>query len=214
MKKNALSHGINTITNTTGAGNIPKDLIPLREFKQIYVVYDNDKPGIKGSQSLANKLNYEFKAMDIRIYFWKDQPDKYDITDYFQDGNNIQAFYKLLLNSETFKISNGNWLRLYRKSRESEVFKKSSIWHLWSYCLMTASHKRQYVTWKTGRGSITILVKRGQFVFGRNQLAKELNVKPSTLHYRLKCLQEMGNIKIKANNQYSIITIFNYEVYQ
>jgi len=209
-----LSHGINTITNTTGAASIPKDLTPLKDFQRIYIVYDNDPAGIKGSQTFANKLSYEFKAMDIRIYFWINQPSGYDITDYFLEGNNTTDFYKLLLNSETFRISNGNWLKLYRKSRESEAFKKPLLWHLFSYCLIKANHKRQYVTWKTGKGSITILVKRGQFVFGRNQLAKELNVKPSTLLYRLKRLQEMGNIEIKADKQYSILTICNYEAYQ
>jgi len=209
-----LSQRINAVSSTTGAGSIPKDLTPLKDFQQIYIVYDNDSAGIKGCQSLANKLKYEFPSMDIRIHFWKDQPSGYDITDYFQEGNSVNDFYMLLLNSEHYKISSENWLKLYRKSIESEVFKIDSLWRLWSYCLLKVSHKKQYVTWKTGRGSITMLLEPGQLVFGRNQLAKKLDIKPSTLYDRLKRLREMGNIEIQPNNQYSIITICNYKRYQ
>ena len=209
-----LSHGINTVTNTTGAGSIPKDLTPLRDFRKIYIVYDSDEPGINGSQSLATKLKYEFPVMDVHIVFWKNKPSGYDVTDYFQEGNTTADFYKLLLNSETFKISNGNYYKTYRNDKETKLLKNAFLWQLWSFCRKEAAYKKKSVIWKTGRGSITISLERGQFVFGRNQLAKELNVKSSTLVYRLKRLQQMGNIEIKADNQYSIITICNYETSQ
>ena len=209
-----LSMGINAITNTTGAGSIPKDLTPLKDFKIIYIVYDNDKSGIEGSQSLANKLKYEFPAMDIRIYFWKDRPDKFDITDYFQDDNTVQAFYKLLLSSETFKISNGNWLKLYRKSLDSEVFQKPDLWRLFTYLLLAAAPTKKHTTWHTGKRSITVLLERGQLISGRNRLSKILNIRPSTLNDRLKCLQNMEMIRIEPDNQYSIVTICNFETYQ
>lgn len=208
-----LSNEINTVTNTTGAGSIPKDLNPLKDFQRIYIVYDNDQPGIKGSHSLANKLNYEFPEMDIGIVKWENKPERYDVTDYFSGGHTKIEFFEILLNSKTFKrpYTKPSALRYYFGLK---VFKNPKLWQLYCICLYRASTKQEIINWSTGIGSITVHLQSGQLIYGRNQWAKELKVKPSTLDYRIKNLQELGTIRIEANNQYSIISICNYNTCQ
>jgi len=209
-----LSQGINAVTGTTGAGSIPKDLTSISDKKKLIIAYDNDQEGIKSSQPLASKLRYEFPSIDLRISYWKDRPKHFDITDYFLEGNTKTDFYEILLQSEPFKIASGNWIKLYRKSINSVVFKNCALWHLWCFLIMRTSFKRDFVLWKTGRSNTTILVQPGQVVFGRNQWAKQLNIHPSTLWDRIKKLERMGNIEIQPNTHYSIITICNWDTYQ
>ena len=51
-------------------------------------------------------------------------------------------------------------------------------------------------------------------MFGRKSAAKELRMKPSSVRNRMKKLQNMRNLDIKADTHYSIVTICNYNDYQ
>jgi len=55
-----LSLGFNAVTNTTGAGSIPEDLSPLKNFENIIITLDKDKAGRKGAIKLATELGKEF----------------------------------------------------------------------------------------------------------------------------------------------------------
>jgi len=79
---------------------------------------------------------------------------------------------------------------------------------------MRASHKKRWVIMKSGKGEIEIEILPGQFVFGRNSAAKQLNMKPSTVRNRMEKLKNMLNVDIKEDRQYSIISIMNWETYQ
>lgn len=79
---------------------------------------------------------------------------------------------------------------------------------------MKANHKDAWVSVRTGRGTMEVLVKRGQFIFGRKTAAKELKMKGTTVQYRIAKLKNMRNLVTKSVTHCSIITICNYEPYQ
>jgi biotin operon repressor len=79
---------------------------------------------------------------------------------------------------------------------------------------MKVNHSPQWVSLKTGRGSIEVECKRGQFIFGRNSAAKELKMNATTVWKRMQKLKNMQNIDIESNSQYSVITLLNMATYQ
>jgi len=66
----------------------------------------------------------------------------------------------------------------------------------------------------TGKGAIEVHVLPGQFIYGRDSAAKDLKMPPSSVRNRMNKLKNMGNLVIKEDRQYSIITIANWETYQ
>lgn len=106
------------------------------------------------------------------------------------------------------------WLKLYRKSVESRVFKNPNLWKVWTWCLMKAAYRERWVTVQTGRTSIEVKVEPGQFVFGRFSAADELGMKPSSVWKRMQKLQKLENLNINSDIKYSLITIINWESYQ
>lgn len=106
------------------------------------------------------------------------------------------------------------FLKLWRKSADSEVFACPHLWRLWTWCLMQASYKARVVPVRTGKGSTIVKLLPGEFIFGRNSAALNLSESPSTIRNRVKKLEDMGMIKVRADSQYSIITICNWDLYQ
>jgi len=115
---------------------------------------------------------------------------------------------------KSFAGEDYTWIGLFRKSRHSRVFQDAYLWKLWTWGLMTASYKDEWVLLKIGKGSTTVFVKRGQFIFGRKSAARILKMKEHTVYKRMLKLESMGNWNIKSNTHYSIVTICNYEFYQ
>lgn len=109
---------------------------------------------------------------------------------------------------------NNTYILLARSLLDSEVFASQKMLKIWVWCLLKANYKDRKVPLKVGRGERTITVKRGQFLFGRFKAEDELFIDGSTIYKIMKKLEELGNISIKSNNQYSIITICNYDTYQ
>jgi hypothetical protein len=91
-----------------------------------------------------------------------------------------------------------SWVPLFRKSVDSQVFANEGLWKVWTWCLMKASVKGQWVPIEVGRGTAEVWVGPGEFIFGRYAAAKELNMPPSTVRNRMRKLKLMGNIKIKG----------------
>lgn len=118
------------------------------------------------------------------------------------------------MNERVLSIDDEGWIKLHRKSVHSQVFQSEGLWKLWSWCLLRANHKDAWISIKTGRGTAEVLVKRGEFLFGRKSAAKALKKNESTIYKRMMKLKSMGNLDIKSNTHYSIVTIINYELYQ
>ena len=103
-----LSHGLQAVTSTTGAENYPKDLTPLKTFKNITIIYDHDKAGAVGSVKLAKALKQQSPESKIIISTWNDKPDKWDISDHFQQSKDTETlldeFDKILSGGKEFEL--------------------------------------------------------------------------------------------------------------
>lgn len=109
------------------------------------------------------------------------------------------------------------WVRFHRKMVDSPVFHDPFLYKLWSLCLFKASYKPRDVL----IGRQTVRLEIGEFVTGREALAREFNecmkasyqVNSLTLWRWLRVLENHGNLNIKANNKFSVITVVNYGFY-
>jgi len=90
-----LSQGFQAVTSTTGAESFP-DLLPLSEFKNIIIVFDNDQAGEIGGTKLAGAIKANLPYTKIHIHKWNQKPPKYDITDFFNEGGTAASFQKLI----------------------------------------------------------------------------------------------------------------------
>lgn len=106
------------------------------------------------------------------------------------------------------------YVKLHRKILYSNQFADPIRLKIWIWCLLKANHKKKSVALKTGKGYTTVNVNRGQFVFGRNKASLELDIAGSTIVRHLEKLKAEKAINIKADNQYSVITICKYDDYQ
>jgi len=103
------------------------------------------------------------------------------------------------------------WVRVYRKSIDSTVWKNPNVWFVWSWCLLKATHE----THKFPFNGEDIEIKAGQFITGINKAINELNGL-SAQNYRtaITYLKSTGRITTQSNNKFSIITIVKWEDYQ
>ena len=106
------------------------------------------------------------------------------------------------------------WIKLYRKIVESRVFHNSDLLKVWIWCMAKATHKEIHVPIKTGRGITDVKLVPGQFVFGRDQAARELNMKSSSVRNRMEKLKKIGNVDMQPDSHYTVVTICNWEQYQ
>lgn len=117
-------------------------------------------------------------------------------------------------NGRGILIVDSGWVMLWRKLKQSRVFRNPELLKVWIWCLLKASHKNRWVSMKTGTGETEVKLLPGQFVFGRNSAAKELDMPASTIRNRIAKLKNMSKIEIKPDNHYSVITIINWVGYQ
>jgi len=113
---------------------------------------------------------------------------------------------------------NNGWVRLYRKLIESAVWQDDGLLKLWVYCLLAANHEPG---WVPGRGRTPVRIERGQFMTGRFALHGAMYPKktkhipnPRTVWRWLKILENMENLSTRMSNQFTIVTVLNYDTYQ
>lgn len=111
-------------------------------------------------------------------------------------------------------MANNSFVLLSRSILESQVFANDKMLKIWIWCLCKANHKNRFVPLRIGKGVTTVEVKRGQFIFGRGKAEEELFYDGSTIYKIMQKFEAMEMVKIESNNQYSIITICNYDDYQ
>lgn len=110
-------------------------------------------------------------------------------------------------------MENG-YILISRGLLDSDIFASQKLLKIWIWCLCKANFKDRSVPLKIGKGETIIQVKRGSFIFGRFKAEEELFIDGSTIYKSIKKLEEMGMVDISSSNQYSIITICNYDTYQ
>ena len=113
--------------------------------------------------------------------------------------------------------TNNGWIKLYRKSLLSSVWQNESAWKVWCWCLMRANHGKIKISF-AGKD---IELLPGQFITGRFSAVKELNPKnkkdgltPHRYRTAIKYLKSTSRITIESTNQFSIISIVNWNKYQ
>ena len=106
------------------------------------------------------------------------------------------------------------FINLHRTLLDSMIFSSQTGLKIWIWLLLKASFKKRYVSLKIGKGETTVTIERGQLIFGRYKAEEELCIDGSVVYKWMKKLEENGMISIESNNQYSIITICNYDTYQ
>lgn len=106
------------------------------------------------------------------------------------------------------------YINLHRALLDSMIFSSQTGLKIWIWLLLKASFKKRYVSLKIGKGETTVTIERGQLLFGRYKAEEELCIDGSTVYKWIKKLEENDMISIESNNQYSIITICNYDTYQ
>jgi len=100
----------------------------------------------------------------------------------------------------------GDWLKLYRRSIESQVFSDPHLWHLFCWCLLRAN-------WKPGYFQ-GIEIPAGSFATGRDAAGESLGLSGSAWYRRLKKLESMGVISVKANNRFTVISVLKWSFFQ
>jgi len=102
------------------------------------------------------------------------------------------------------------YIKLWRKALDNDWLKDHGLWAFWSYCLLRANHKA--CTVKVGFQEIRL--EAGQFIFGRIQASRDLNMTEWKIRQCLTFLKRSGNLTSKTTNKFSIITITNWDTYQ
>lgn len=87
-------HNISAISQTGGSGNwLPAWNNSLDNVDQVIIMYDNDPVGLSGGLRTATR----YLTGKARIFVWpKEYPLKYDISDFFNDGNTRVDFISLV----------------------------------------------------------------------------------------------------------------------
>lgn len=97
------------------------------------------------------------------------------------------------------------WIKLHRKFKEWQWYKKSEMVHLFIHLLVSANFKDGF--WQG------IEIKRGQLVTGRKTLSNETGISEQSIRTCLSKFEKSGEINIKSTNKNSIITICKYDYY-
>lgn len=100
----------------------------------------------------------------------------------------------------------GGWIKLYRKMTQWEWYKTPHMFHLFGHLLLTANRKDEKWKGKT--------IKRGQRMFGYRKLSQETGISVRSIRTCIERLKSTHEVTIESTQQYSIVTVCNYEDYQ
>ncbi|WP_434520363.1 DnaD domain protein [Pediococcus sp. M21F004] len=115
-------------------------------------------------------------------------------------------------------MSDGGWIKLYRKIRKSFVWTNSDQLKLWLLVLMKANHEPNKFLFNGKE----VAVDSGQMVTGRDTLTIEFNegvrrgqrISATTLWRWINDFKNAQMLDIKSSPQYSVITVSNWTTYQ
>ena len=96
------------VSNSTGEGSFPKDLDRLKQLETIekfMIFYDHDDTGKNGAKKLAKELAKLEKPIEI-YYFPENKKEKYDVSDFFNEGNSLDDLFNL--EKTVYKVEENN----------------------------------------------------------------------------------------------------------
>lgn len=103
-----------------------------------------------------------------------------------------------------------DWIKLHRSILQSNVFDNPEILKVWIWVLCKAN----WGDTKFIIGTKAVDLKAGQMVFGRNAAARDLQMNESKVYRIMKILEALGNIKLKPNNKFTVVTVVNWGFFQ
>jgi len=98
------------------------------------------------------------------------------------------------------------FITIRRKITAWRWYKDGNTSRLFTHLLLTANYKK--TEWKG------IIVKRGQVLTGRKQLAEDLDLTEQAIRTSLNNLKSTNELTSKSTNRFTIITICKYDDYQ
>lgn len=101
---------------------------------------------------------------------------------------------------------NEGYIKIFRKFKEWEWYNDINTSRLFIHLLLSANHKE-----KKWNGTT---IEKGQLVTGLYSLSKETNLSVQQLRTCLTRLKSTNEITSKSTNEYSVITIVNWDKYQ
>ena len=104
----------------------------------------------------------------------------------------------------------GDWFKVHRSIIESAVFEDAEVFKIWMYILCKASYYEHDAMFQKS----VVHIKIGEFATGRKKIARETGISESRVYRALKILEQLGNINIKSNSKYSMISVVNWGKYQ
>lgn len=107
-----------------------------------------------------------------------------------------------------------SFIKIHRELMDSYAFANPKHLKIWLWLLMKANYKKAFVPISTGRGEMTVEVKRGQLIFGRFKAENELDMESTFIRRTLQKFKELGQIKMDVHSHFTIITICKYDTYQ
>jgi len=102
------------------------------------------------------------------------------------------------------------WIKLFQKLLYNPIFKDSELLHLFIFCLLKANYEPKEWTC----GNQVVHLKVGQFATGLHTITAETGIKQTTAYRKMKTLQKLGVISVKAENKFSVVTVIKYSSYQ
>lgn len=107
-----------------------------------------------------------------------------------------------------------SYIKIHRELMDSYAFANPKHLKIWLWLLMKANYKNSFALISTGRGEMTIEVKRGQMIFGRFKAEEELEIEATFIRRTLQKFEELGQIKMEMHSHFTVITICKYDSYQ
>jgi DNA-binding transcriptional regulator YhcF (GntR family) len=107
-------------------------------------------------------------------------------------------------------MSDQGWIKLHRKLLNNPLANHSAHLSLWITLLLLANHKEHKFMWNKK----FIIIKEGQLITGRKELAKQTNIPGSTIERILELLENEHQIEQQKTTKFRLITILNWEQYQ
>ena len=103
------------------------------------------------------------------------------------------------------------YVKLWRMiMSDDRIFKDSETFHLCAYCIMRANYRRVEIPFNRQ----ALLLERGQFVSGRDQISRDTGITEKRIRSRLEFLETIGFLARKKASRFTIVTVQNYDYYQ
>jgi hypothetical protein len=112
--------------------------------------------------------------------------------------------------SKRYSPHGQGYILVFRKMLTSTAFQDEGTLKVWIWCLLRANFHPQPLDW----GGEQVELKRGEFVTGRISAAEELRMSPSRVYRLLKKLESWGNISLKSNTHFTVVSVLQYDDYQ